>query len=164
MSTPLARVAAAHRTMIDLAPDIEQVSRFLCPYCRRKTYASKKSTRRHMTACHMNPASRACSSCVHFRRQPCCAYGSDECGCKGLNECAVGAFVTWRFNDHHTHEPDPEGWWTHVEDWRRDCPSYEPPPTYHVQTDGDIVWVHASTGHTVARFGRNGIDAGQGFE
>ena len=42
----------------------------------------------------------------------------------GRNECAIGAFETWRFNDHQTHEPVADGWWTHVEDWRRDCPKW----------------------------------------
>lgn len=29
---------------------------------------------------------------------------------------------------------------------------------YDIQSDGRVVWVHSSAGHTVARFGANGID------
>ena len=96
------------------------VTRHRCEFCRR-SFAKRSYAAKHEVACSWNPATRACNTCVHFDRTPCCAVLSDECGCKGLNDCAVGAFVTWRFNDHKTHAPDPEGWWTHVEDWRRGC-------------------------------------------
>lgn len=100
-----------------------RVTRHRCDWCA-KAYASRAYAQRHEAKCSRNPAQRTCSTCAHFSRTPCCASASDECGCMGRNECAVGAFVTWRFNDHETHAPDPNGWWTHVEDWRRDCPSW----------------------------------------
>ena len=113
-------------TMI-VAPVRIEVVRWRCPHCRR-SWAAKASARRHMTRCHRDPARRACSTCRHFTPTPCCDTPSDECGCNGLNACAVGAFETWRFNDHDTHAPDPDGWWLHVVDWRTDCPSWEAAP------------------------------------
>jgi len=100
------------------------VRRYKCDHCGR-TRAAKSAAVKHEAGCHKNPASRACSSCRHFTSHPCCDYPSDDCGCKGLNACAVGAFLGWQYNDHATKEPDPDGWWTHVVDWRRDCPSWE---------------------------------------
>lgn len=101
------------------------VTRHRCDWCGQ-TRASKSRVVAHERVCHKNPASRACSTCVHFERTPCCQYASDDCGCKGLNECAVGAFVTWKFDDHQTHTSKADGWWTHTEDFRRDCDKWEP--------------------------------------
>lgn len=98
--------------------------RWRCPYCFR-SWSKRSSATGHIASCHRNPVTRSCSTCVHFEQQPCCSALSDECGCKGLNVCNVGAFESWRFNDHDTHAPDPDGWWTHVVDFRRDCPQWE---------------------------------------
>ena len=101
------------------------VSRWACPFCRVKAYMSKASAARHMKSCAKNPVVRSCSSCFHFTRRPCCDSPSDDCGCGGLNECAVNAFESWRYNDHKTLDVVADGWWTHVVDWRRDCPSHQ---------------------------------------
>lgn len=102
--------------------------RYRCPWCRR-TYARRPYAAKHADQCSQNPALHGCSTCVHFVRTPCCAELSDHCGCKGLNDCAVGAFESWRFNDHETHAPHPEGWWRHVEDYKRDgCDVWESRP------------------------------------
>ena len=101
------------------------VVRHRCGWCRR-TFASKSYAARHEASCNRNPASKTCATCAHFTRTPCCSSPSDDCGCNGLNDCAVGAFVTWKFDDHGTRTPKADGWWTHVEDYRRQCPSWVP--------------------------------------
>jgi len=98
--------------------------RWRCPHCNRSR-AKRSDVAKHIPTCHRNPEARACSTCAHFSPHPCCEVLSDDCGCKGLNVCAVGAFERWKFNDHDTHAPDPEGWWRHVVDFRKDCPQWE---------------------------------------
>lgn len=99
-------------------------TRYRCLWCRR-TFAKKGYAEKHAAECARNPALRGCSTCQHFIRTPCCRVASAECGCKGLNDCAVDAFESWRFNDHETQDPVPDGWWRHVEDYKRDgCESW----------------------------------------
>lgn len=100
------------------------VRRWACPWCGR-TRARRRDAANHAETCARNPANRACSTCRHFERTPCCAYNNADCGCKGLNMCAVEAFETWRYNDHDTRAPVEKGWWTHTVDWRRDCDQWE---------------------------------------
>lgn len=100
------------------------VTRHRCDHCRRG-FASKSYAAAHEARCVHNPANRTCATCVHFTRTPCCDTSSDDCGCKGLNECAVDAFETWRYDNHTTLTPTPDGWWTHTVDFRRDCDKWE---------------------------------------
>ena len=100
--------------------------RYRCPFCRR-SFASRGYAAKHSADCVRNPVLHGCSTCEHFLRTPCCAELTDDCGCKGKNVCKVGAFETWRFNDHDTHDPVEKGWWTHTEDYKReDCEQWSP--------------------------------------
>lgn len=114
--------------VVTVAVEAVTVTRWRCPWCRW-SWSKRAAASAHAGWCARNPASRACSTCRHFRRQPCCATGSDSCGCMGRNKCTVNGFETWRYNDHATHAPVADGWWTHVVDWRRDCPLWEPAGT-----------------------------------
>lgn len=69
--------------------------------------------------------SRGCADCAHFVPWPCCSEGNDGCGCKGLHGCAVGAFVSWAYDDHETRNPVGGGWWQATMDSRVGCPSWE---------------------------------------
>jgi hypothetical protein len=95
----------------DTEREPEAIVGFRCPYCSRKTYQSKASARRHMRSCHKNPASKACSTCVHFARTPCCRLASAECYCMGRNQCAIDGLMQ-------------DGYFA---DFLRDCPKHELP-------------------------------------
>jgi hypothetical protein len=74
-----------------------------------------------------DPSTRACETCRHFERQPCCEVGSDDCGCKGLNDCAVGAHLRWKSNGVSGTAWNPDGWWSTTIDHRVYCPAWETP-------------------------------------
>jgi hypothetical protein len=62
---------------------------------------------------------------------PCCAYASDECGCKGLNGCAANVFnrASYRWDDNTGERVfDPNGWWQTTDDYREQCPHWKAEP------------------------------------
>lgn len=88
------------------------LTRWKCGHCGR-SFASRSYANNHEGACTHNPATHSCTTCAHFMRHPCCDAPSAECGCGGLNECAIDAFSKENWEcDLHT-------------DWRRQCPVWE---------------------------------------
>ena len=68
-------------------------TRYQCLYCRR-SFASKSYAMGHAKQCGRNPDVRACLTCAHYVRTPCCDVGSDNCGCMGRSDCRADAFVS----------------------------------------------------------------------
>lgn len=68
------------------------VQRFQCPFCGRRRSA-KSAVRDHIARCWLNPAARACKTCVHFTdvpdEEPC--VPGEPCTCSaGFQQCEAG--------------------------------------------------------------------------
>jgi hypothetical protein len=67
------------------------VRRYECPFCGQRR-AARVAVKAHIGRCWLNPAVKACKTCVHFTSEPDGDYCTGEpCGCnQGHQQCEAG--------------------------------------------------------------------------
>lgn len=74
-----------------VAPEAIVVTRYRCPFCHRSR-SSKRAAAEHIARCWLNPAVKACKTCVHYEFGPSGDYClGTPCNCNEASvSCAEG--------------------------------------------------------------------------
>lgn len=94
-ATP-ATVLAAAQSALAAQPVEYTVTRFNCPFCRRYSRSNREPVVVHIARCWLNPATRACLTCAHFRSQS----PEPEVGAQGVELCEAQQIELEGVRDH----------------------------------------------------------------